>query len=596
MIDPHPHAVREPREPDALRLEPTRDNGGHAPQECEDLERHFEELLEERLAERTRALAASAESARRANLAKGVVLANISHEIRSPLNAIVGFADTLADPRIPESARAEATAIVRRNARHLMEVINDVLDFSRIEAGRLEVERVPCAVGPLVAEVASLMGPRIQAKGLQFDADYEGLVPATIETDPVRLRQILLTLLGHALDCTARGSVSLRVSQLERGFNPQSPQDASILFRISDTGPGLTGEQLAGLFEPYAGRDAMLVGSGSGLGFAVARELARSLGGELTARSMAGGGSVFELVVAAGSMEGVELEEGLPTELASTAGEDDAGGAAKWLAGMRILVAEDQPESQILMTYLLGEPGAGAELEIAPNGQDAVDRALEAWRAGTPYDVIVMDMQMPVLDGYGATSRLRSYGYDRPIIALTAHALPSDRARCLDAGCDEYLAKPVDRRRLLQTLSQYGRGAVAINWRAADAPAAAAAGATEAGPTESEPVNLPALLERCMGDRALAARLLASLAQRGGEEIERVARAVAQRDGDAAARMLHAFKGGCAYLSAVSLVRCAAAVEETLPGDSAAATERALASLRGEWARFRDYSAGFQAH
>ncbi len=387
-----------------------------------------------------RSLESALHGAEAADRAKSEFLANMSHEIRTPMTAILGYADLLSHEASEAKKPLEPAAVlshlhtIQRNGAHLLQVINDILDLSKIEAGKLEAERIPCSPRQVVAEVMSLLRGRAEAKKLDFYEEYVGPVPETILSDPTRLRQILLNLVGNALKFTETGGVRL-VTRF-----PAAPDDLRLQFEVIDTGIGMTPEQMDKSFIPFSQADSSTTRrfGGTGLGLAISKRLVEMLGGAISIESRLGQGSVLKvrLPVERSRKERVELPAGEPAKTHPL-----APGAARRF-NCRILLAEDGPDNQRLLAHVLGR--AGADVTIAENGQIALDLALQERAQGTPFDVILMDMQMPVLGGYEATRRLREQGYERPIVALTAHAMSADRQHCLDAGCDDYAAKPLD--------------------------------------------------------------------------------------------------------------------------------------------------------
>ncbi|MFN4244146.1 MAG: ATP-binding protein [Tepidisphaerales bacterium] len=399
-------------------------------------------------AERERLAAEEARaSAERANRAKSSFLANMSHEIRTPMTAIVGFADMLLEPGATEAQRQEYLATIRRNARHLMELINDILDLSKIEAGRMQVERVEVDVAKLLAEVVSMMRPRATEKGLDFQVYFEGPVRRKAVTDPLRVKQILVNLLGNAIKFTQRGVVMLRVCDTPGRV---------LRFEVVDTGVGIDPEKLGTLFEPFVQEDSSTTRrfGGTGLGLAISRRLARFLGGDIRVASTPGEGSVFTVELDGGERS-VEQVSGIVENEVPAAGA--AAERAEKLPACRLLLVEDGKDNQKLITTYLRR--AGATVEVAENGRLGVEAVWAAEREGRPFDLVLMDMQMPELDGYGAASALRRGGYGGPIVALTAHAMSDDREKCLSAGCSDYLTKPVDRGLLVDTVARLLAGA-----------------------------------------------------------------------------------------------------------------------------------------
>jgi CheY-like chemotaxis protein len=380
-------------------------------------------------------LAAANEQAQDASRAKSAFLANMSHEIRTPMTAILGFGDAMAEPGMSESEKLNAVQTIRRNGRHLLQLLNDILDFSKIEAGRLEVERVPCQPRHILSDVAALLASRAEDKGLAVRIGNDGPIPETIVSDPTRLKQALVNLVGNAIKFTSRGQVHL-VSPCDR--------DKRLLsFQIIDQGIGMSPEEAARLFRPFTQADVSTTRQfgGTGLGLVITRSIARMLGGDVTVTSALGVGSTFTLTVATGPLEGVPMvhtADPIPAQP-----EPPADSTALPRIGGRVLLVEDGLDNQRLLSMFLRK--AGAEIELAMNGQEGMEKALAAFTRGEPFGVVLMDMQMPIMDGYIATRELRKRGYAGQIIALTAHAMKGELEKCLDAGCDYYLSKPVNR-------------------------------------------------------------------------------------------------------------------------------------------------------
>jgi PAS domain S-box-containing protein len=416
-------------------------------------------------------LARARDAAEAANRAKSSFLANMSHEIRTPMTSIIGHADLLLDPDQTQSDRLNSVNAIRRSGEHLMGVINDILDLSKIEAGRMTVERLECDPCRVVGEVASLTRPRAQEKGLRFDVVFETPLPRAIESDPTRLRQILFNLVANAVKFTRTGGVHV-VLRLDEVADNQHV----LMFKVRDTGVGIRPDQLERLFQPFVQADGSTTREfgGSGLGLAICRRLAHLLGGDVLAESEPGRGSRFTLVLPVGSVEGREIitdpAEALrvsdgPATARTGRGETTTPGASAAPMAGRVLLAEDGRENQVVIAAYLRK--AGLDVTIAGDGREAVELA-----RSQPFDVILMDMQMPHLDGYGAASRLRRDGFTLPIVALTAHAMSEDRAKCLKAGCTDYLTKPVSRSDLLDTVRKYVPSRAPASEPAAEPPAA----------------------------------------------------------------------------------------------------------------------------
>ena len=393
------------------------------------------------VAERQAMLEEAKRTVESADRAKSAFLAHMSHEIRTPMTAILGCAELMSAGDRNEEDR-EFVQTIYRNGEHLLTVLNDILDISKIEAGRLTIERVPCSVAEIVGEVASLMRPRAAAKGLKLECHFPTPIPKTIQTDPTRLRQILFNLVSNAIKFTERGEV--RVTTAMKG--------SELALSVIDTGIGLTDEHRERLFKAFEQADGSTTRryGGTGLGLAISKRLAEKLGGRIDVVSAPSRGSTFTVTLDAGKLDGVPMIEiegdaAVKSDKAATKLET----AARTHVRGRILLADDSTDNRQLLKRIL--EASGLEVEAVENGSQAVDRAL-ASHNGDKFDLILMDMQMPEMDGYEATGRLRRSGYIGRIMAITAHASDADRERCLAAGCDAYVAKPYDVHRLLDMI------------------------------------------------------------------------------------------------------------------------------------------------
>jgi signal transduction histidine kinase/ActR/RegA family two-component response regulator len=382
-----------------------------------------------------------------ATKAKSEFLANMSHEIRTPLTAILGFADFLAD-RVVEPEQSDAVQTITQNGKHLLDLLNDILDLSKVEAGSMEIEVERVDLRKLVDSVRKLMEVRAREKSLSLEVFFPGFIPETIETDPTRLRQILLNLVGNALKFTDKGGV-LVVGTLDEVADPEP----RFVFSVMDSGIGMSEEQVGRLFLPFSQADSSTKRQfgGSGLGLFISRNLARMLGGDVEVSSTPGYGSIFRVYVRTGNLDGVKLANAYSDDV-RPAGSGEGGGDQLPVLRGRILLAEDTVVNQRLVRYILTK--AGAQVDVADNGRIAIDLFLAARTTSLPYDLILMDMQMPVMDGYETVALLKGHADCPPIVALTANAMRTDREKCLEAGCDAYASKPINRRALLETIAE----------------------------------------------------------------------------------------------------------------------------------------------
>ncbi len=393
-----------------------------------------------------------------ANRVKSEFLANMSHEIRTPMTAILGYADLLLAPETDAAAQREQVQTIKRNGEHLLTLINDILDISKIEAGRMSVECVPTDPVAAVADAVALLRVRADEKKLELRVTYDTPVPRSFGCDAVRLKQILVNLIGNAIKFTSAGGICIRVR-----YDASTAGDPLLSFAVADTGVGMTPEQVGRLFRAFEQADASTTRrfGGTGLGLYISQRLAQMLGGGLRVESTPGRGSTFVATVRVPADERMEFVTPAedcapqkPADVLPTTAAVGTAGDAPVLRGVRVLLAEDGPDNRRLIAHHLRK--AGAALTIVENGKQAVAAMTIAGDADSPlrmpapYDLILMDMQMTEMDGYSATRLLRRGGCRVPIVALTAHAMSGDRDRCIAAGCDDYATKPIDRRALLE--------------------------------------------------------------------------------------------------------------------------------------------------
>lgn len=558
--------------------------------------------LENRVKERTTELELATREAQQASTAKSYFLANMSHEIRTPMTAILGYSEQLLDPSISEVERLDCVRTIHRNGEHLLAIINDILDVTKIEAGRMSVERIKVNVIQIVGEVASLCRVKAIEKGLSMSINFDGGIPEFIHSDPTRLRQILVNLVNNAIKFTERGEVRVSVSAKQSDSGTWS-----VIFSVRDTGIGMTPEQAARLFKSFTQADESMSRrfGGTGLGLVISRSLARILGGDISVQSQVGLGSCFTAHIDGGAAEGAAMRYGVSEAecLASVQHVDVSGSvttAAQYRLDLRMLLVEDGPDNQRFISALLRK--AGAEVTIAENGAIAVEEALGALEQGRPFDVILMDMQMPVMDGYSATRLLRSKGYQGLIIALTAHAMVEDRQKCEQAGCDDYLTKPVHRVRMLERLAQiHGVGRLAqadtkeLTSVAPAVPALATAAAAEKAERVSTSLSKPEIADPIYSSLEADpdfGDLVVTFAQLLDERCADLQKAVDARDESALRVLSHQLKGSAGTHGFNSIGQCARALESEVKAGNWARIETAMATLKQFCGRVRLRSAG----
>ncbi len=368
------------------------------------------------------------EVAEAANSAKSRFLAHMSHEIRTPLTAMLGFTELASDLNHSSAEKAQFMGIIKKSGDHLLRVINDILDLSKVEDGNFEIDPSEFDVREILADVVSLFEPAAEGKGLKIILKVDEKLSSCIRSDRRLLHQILLNMVGNAVKFTTRGEIEIEVKS--------ESSNSAFTISITDTGLGMTGDEQNKLFQPFSQANASLTRKfgGTGLGLDLSRKLARLLGGDLTlANSAPGIGSTFDLNLPfrVAGPDAKNLKAQVPRLHSS--------------ATMRVLVAEDSPDNQLLIKCFL--KGTGIELSFVGNGKDAVAKA-----NSEEFDAILMDIQMPEMDGYEATSLLRKSGYSRPIIALSAHTFKDEQTKARLSGFTDFVSKPISRVKLIEAL------------------------------------------------------------------------------------------------------------------------------------------------
>ncbi len=516
------------------------------------------------------ALLRAKEQAEAATETKSMFLANMSHEIRTPMNAIIGMAHLCLRTELSVKQRDYVQKIHHAGV-SLLGIINDILDFSKIEAGKLEMETIGFTLDEVLGAVSTMVDPKAHDKGLELLFHAPGDVPQRLVGDPLRLGQILINLLSNAIKFTEHGQISVAVRLLEQRGNR-----VRLRFEVRDTGIGMSPGQSARLFQAFTQADGSITRKygGTGLGLTICKRLVELMGGAIGVESVPGAGSIFTFTARFGLGE---MALSAPPVVAGA--REESGERRFRLDGARILLAEDNDVNQQIAVELLH--GAGAWVTVANDGREAVEQALASLN-GEPYDLILMDLQMPRMDGYQATRRLRADDRFRklPIIAMTAHALVEEKQRCLDTGMNDHIAKPIEPEAMFRILLRW------IGCKARGLEVAPLLPATGTASTAGEEIALPVVtgldtasgLRRSGGKSRLYRELLGNYLDGQGNALARIRAALAASDRETAERLAHTLKGVSATIGAEAVQAPATALEQAIR--NAAAPEEIEALVR----------------
>ncbi|MEQ9638705.1 MAG: response regulator [Alphaproteobacteria bacterium] len=516
----------------------------------------------------------SKEEAEAANRSKSEFLANMSHEIRTPMNAILGFAEVLKRGYSRDSEQnLRYLNTISSSGKHLLDLINDILDISKIESGHLEVESIDCALHQIINEVVQIMTVKAEEKGIYLRFQPDGPLPENVRTDPRKVRQIVTNLIGNAIKFTEQGGVTVSSRLSGRGAMQ------TMTISVADTGIGMSPEQSTKVFESFTQADSSITRrfGGTGLGLTISRRFAQALDGDIAVASVQGEGSTFSLTIRVKVADGVRLLS--PDEIIAAAPAGVTSERPQWrFPAAEILVVDDGDENRELLEVVLGD--LDLRVTTATNGQAALDLA-----TSRSFALVLMDVQMPVMDGYTAVGRMRAYGIDIPVIALTAHAMEGTAERCAEAGYSGYMTKPIDVDGLIEYLARE-LGGTRLEQSSVPAPSVQQAAAAVPQPLRPAAVadTAPVISSLDVANPRVRA-IIEKFVGRLGEQVAALEAACQAGEREEAAKLCHWLKGSAGSVGYHAFTAPASELEAALREQRDDAAAALLSTVRSLAAR-----------